>query len=291
MVGVLFRIAIGAREQRVVRFERADAAAEPVAPAVFRAPRRIGLLDGPVVALGGDPALTLGGLRLMLPELHLVPDPTDTWSHGIDRYAEPPEAFAKWQAPKLIEQGPLRAALMQTGRIGDSRLLAEWRVAAEEAHVELVLRVNWRERHKLLRLMLPLPAEIEQRVDGIAGGELTRAADGAERPLRDRVWLDLRGGQRVGVVCPDTYAAAAEGSLLSLTLLRSPMLAHHDPQPNALPRSRYADQGEHEFRFRFFADPQLTGALLDEQAAMMHRPPVVATLTTGMPNRAGQPKW
>jgi hypothetical protein len=110
--------------------------------------------------------------------------------------------------------------------------------------------------------------------------------------------LELANGLRVGAVFPDAYAldasnagekaASREGgkediSRVRITLLRSPLMAHHYPFQGEGPRGVYADQGMHEFRFRFFAGPQVTGELLDRHALILHRPLVSADWTKGMP--------
>ena len=59
-------------------------------------------------------------------------------------------------------------------------------------------------------------------------------------------------------------------------------MAHHDPNPAPGPRGGYADQGVHEFRFRFFCGAKITGRELDQQVLIIHRPLVIADLTRGM---------
>ena len=174
------------------------------------------------------------------------------------------------------------ASVQQNGFIGNSELLAEYRVYAGESFVELLLRVYWSERHKLLKLTLPLPASMKHRMDGIPGGELWRVADGKERPVRDRTLLELAEGPPIGVVFPDAYALDAQSDKIRITLLRSPLMAHHYPFEGPGRRAVFADQGMHEFRFRFFCGPKVTGAVLDQHALMMQRELVTADWTRGM---------
>ena len=226
--------------------------------------------------------LEFGQTRLK-PILQLVNDRSDTWSHGLDRYGDA-AADAVWKKPVVIENGPLRAALTQTGCIGQSRLQAEWRVYANIDCAELFLQVFWMEKHKVLKLTLPLPASAAQeRTDGILGGELVRPQNGHELPLRDWTQITTRDGV-LGVVTPDVYALDGDAKALRFTLLRSPLLAHHDPQPPQHPRGVVADQGSHSFRFRFYfgkADP----ARLEREARMFMQPLLFADVTLGMPTR------
>ncbi|MCC7495420.1 MAG: hypothetical protein IT204_23925 [Fimbriimonadaceae bacterium] len=225
--------------------------------------------------------LQLGELRLPVPQLALVEDLTDTWSHAIDRYPEGPAESAVWEQPTVIEHGSLRAAAVCGGRIGRSELWAEFRVSSGSPWAELLLRVDWRETRRVLKLVLAPPAGLRARVDGIPGESLQRAMDGVERPLRDFTLLELAGAGTLGVVCPDVFALDATAQRARLTLLRSPLLAHHDFAPQPRPRAQVADRGVHTFRFAFAAGT--TVAALDHRAAQWQRPPLVATATHGMP--------
>ncbi|MCK6488442.1 MAG: hypothetical protein L6R48_08970, partial [Planctomycetes bacterium] len=69
----------------------------------------------------GPVLLTADGRALPI-ALHLLDDPSDTWSHGRDRYAELPLATASWSPARVLESGPLRAAIAQEGVIGGSTL-------------------------------------------------------------------------------------------------------------------------------------------------------------------------
>jgi len=204
----------------------------------------------------------------------LIPDGTDTWSHGIDRYGEGGES-PTWAQAQLIDRGPLMASLRQEGVLGRSTLCAEWRVFAQERAVELLLDVHWRERDQVLKLVLPLAAGAS-RTDGVPGAGLERTNDGVERPLCE--WTRLAG---LGVVCPDVFALDATAVRARLTLLRSPLMSHHDPHPGAPTRAVYSDQGVHRFRFRFHFGGA-TAASLAAQAEAWQRPVLVADLTRGM---------
>jgi alpha-mannosidase len=222
---------------------------------------------------------TLSGPGLSLPvALHLIDEPTDTWSHGRTGYDELPQAVAQWQAPVVIEHGPLRACLRQDGVVGSSRMSAEWRVHAGDATVDLLLTVCWAETRRLLKLVVPLTGEAE-RLDGTPGVPVCRANDGREMPLHDAVALP-----GWGMVCPDVFACDATPARLRLTLLRAPLMAHHDPEPPVMPRPVIADQGEHLFRFRFHLTPRSAEALMAE-AVMWQRMPLSAETTRGMPCR------
>ncbi|MFI5356709.1 MAG: glycoside hydrolase family 38 C-terminal domain-containing protein [Opitutales bacterium] len=222
-----------------------------------------------------------------LPELKLIEDKSDTWSHNIDRFAGPQLDHAHWSEPVLVESGPVRQLWRIDGRIGDSRICADWRRYVGQEFYEVRLRVTWHERHKLLRFSWTPGAAIESREDGISGGGLPRASDGRELPLRDRSLLKLAGGGRAGLVAPDVFALSGDPTAVHLTLLRSCPFAHHDPKilPPKLEHYAWQDQGEHTFVLRFFPAGRMAAKELDRQALLLQQRPVIADLTRGMPYR------
>ncbi len=241
--------------------------------------------------------LQLGAaLSLPLPRLEMIEDLTDTWSHGINAYAEGPVVTPQWQPGLHIDHGPLMASLIQDGRIGDSRLRAEWRVYAGDLLVELFLRVHWMEARRVLKYTMSFESEIQSRLDGIPGGVLRRASTGCESPFRDLTLASLANGDQIGIVAPDVFALDAKPHRMRMTLLRSPPFAQHIPPAGGLsgvlqtpsdisPRQRFTDQGEHLFRFRFFAGRDLDVQALERHACMLQRPLIAADLTRGMPTR------
>lgn len=230
-----------------------------------------------------------------MPELRLIEDKSDTWSHNLDRFAGPQVDHAHWSDPVSVETGPIRHAWRIDGTIGGSRICADWRRYLGQDFYELRLRVTWHEHHKLLRLSWSPGAAILSREDGISGGGLPRASDGRELPLRDRSLLRLPGGERAGIVAPDVFALSGDQGCVHLTLLRSCPFAHHDPKilPEKLEHYAWQDQGEHTFTFRYFPAGRVTAKELDRHALMLQQRPVLADLTRGMPERPykDEPTW
>jgi alpha-mannosidase len=283
---VVFAIRMKPGELRVLRIDSETGKTRPwptIAPRVTASPAGIASDSKAAVALGDEPRLQFAAGNLPLPVLEMIEDPTDTWTHEVDRYSDAVVASPAWTETNVLDSGPLMASLQLKGRIGNSELLTEYRVFAGEPFVEYHVRVYWNERHKQLRLSLPLPTPLGERIDGIPGGELARPLDRKERPVRDFTLLNLADGTRYGVLFPDCYALDTAPDKVRITLLRSPKMAHHWPFSGKGPRAVYADQGMHEFKFRFFCGPQVDTRLLEAHAAMLHYPLISADLTRGMP--------
>ena len=238
--------------------------------------------------LGSVRRMTLSGTSFALPELFTYADGSDTWGHGVARYPRTEPHAARWQATQKLVAGPLLASFVQAGSVGASELQAEWRVYRDTPWVECLLRVVWVEKRRVLKLEWNLPGPIREREDGILGGSLIRPTDGRELPLRDwtRVRIDSGGAAtEAAVVAPDVFGLEVEPRRIGLTLLRSCTLARHDPNPGTHPRSVFSDRGEHLFRFRFLAAPELTSTFLDQTAVGWQRPLLSADCTRGMAKR------
>ncbi len=282
---VLLRVKLEPAEMRALTIGREPAKGEPEWPADPPATLDGFRLSASTIAvdLGNAPVLHLGGDAAFKPQFELYEDPTDTWGHGVARLGKIRVATAEWQAREIVDRGPLMVSAIQRGNVAESLLLAEWRVYCGEPVAELLLRVDWRAKHKVLKLVLPLASTVLSHTDGIPGGSLRREERHREQPLRDFTLLHLADATRLGVVCPDVFGLEATEHAVSFTLLRSPLMAHHDPAPVELgPRAFASDQGTHDFRFRFVCGDHACIDWLEMQASMLQRPLLAADWTKGM---------
>jgi alpha-mannosidase len=224
----------------------------------------------------GSPLSGSGALRLSV-----IDDPSDTWSHGIDRYGvEAVGAFIPSRAERE-ETGPVRSSLRVDTRFNESSATLWARLYANDPRIFLEIRVDWRERLRVLKLELPLPGMQDERTDGIPGGGAIRPQDGRECPVMDWTLVGLADGAPLGIAMPDCSAMDGRDDALRFTLLRSPAYAWHDPA--RLPPGRvhrYLDQGEQTFRCALL--PEATAASITTLALGMHRPPICIDWTRGM---------
>jgi alpha-mannosidase len=294
---LLFRAEVPAMTETVieVHHDREEAASgdKTTAP---------GALDNGLVkcALGarGITALALKetGRELIAPggiRVECIPDASDTWSHGIDRYGRQPggvfEAAGDWT---VFEEGRLRVTFANFLTFEGSSLV--WKVIehAGDPVIRMRLRLNWSGALHAVKLVIPTTLSGALRVDGCPGGQIERALDEREYPIHDFTSLDARsaGGAApaaFAVASADVYAGdvSADGTI-RLTLLRSPAYAHHDPAK--LPTPNYfpiADQGVHEYEIALMPMKAMSmDAVLDE-VNRQTRPIWITETTKGMPGR------
>ncbi len=279
---LLFHSSLGPNELNALRIQR-NCGDVTFQPSVFAAEGKISNDAG--IAVSRDGPQAMDGAAWPTFELHLNDDRSDTWSHGVIGFSDEIVSKASWTEPVIVDSGPIMASLVADGTIGDSELRSEWRVYAGEPYAEWILNVNFREKHKMLKLAIRSNGGFEEdRIDGVMGGALVRPNSGAERPLRDWTLIRQLSGPSLGIVAPDVYGIDGSPDRVRLTLLRSPAMAHHEPVDIASAiRAVIADRGTHTFRFRYYCGNEITEQTLEPSAFSMQRPPVIADLTRGMP--------
>jgi alpha-mannosidase len=100
----------------------------------------------------------------------------DAWDLAADS-ADHPLPW-RWQGqPRWRERGPLCASFVWRGRCGASAVRLDGRLLAGTPWLELVLSVDWRQRHELLRLEVPLLQPADRWAADTSGGVLERPAE------------------------------------------------------------------------------------------------------------------
>ena len=182
----------------------------------------------------------------------IVDDASDTWSHGVQSYDGTEHAWA-FEGFDVVQSGPVRAAVRGRFHFEDSTLTKEVSLYRGQPFVDVRITVDWRGRHQLVKLVVPLEVHDAQCAAGAPYGAVERAVSGHEDPMVH--WVDVsEGGGEGGVTCTvaGTYGYDAHGGRLRLTLLRSPRVADHGlgwgaDDPYGYP---YLDQGVHDFHIR-----------------------------------------
>lgn len=173
-------------------------------------------------------------------------DPSDTWSHGVERYDREVGAFRAVSA-RVVASGPVQATVRVESAFGDSRLIQELTLDAELEQLRVRATVDWREPRKLLKLRFPTVLAGGVATFEAPYGFIERPADGAEQPGQS--WIDLSGdGAGLALLNDGKYSFDVAGGELAMTVLRSPIYAHHDPlvpEPDGV--YRFVDLGPQDF--------------------------------------------
>ena len=184
----------------------------------------------------------------------VLDDPSDTWSHNIFRFDRPAGEF-RAKRVQLMENGPVRATLRVESRFGSSMLVQDFYLYRDAAQVEVRAKIDWHEKHQMLKLRFPLDLSHMRATYEIPYGTIERFANGEEDPGQS--WVDVSGLSR-GTVMPYGFSLLNDGKYsfdvhirdLGMTVLRSPIAAHHMPvEPRPGTDYTYLDQGWQEFQY------------------------------------------
>ncbi|HEU5055694.1 MAG TPA: glycoside hydrolase family 38 C-terminal domain-containing protein [Kofleriaceae bacterium] len=207
-------------------------------------------------------------------------DPTDTWSHGLQRYDREVGAFQVERA-QVVANGSVLATVRVESAFGDSRLVQELTLDAELDQLRVRATVDWRERRRVLKLRFPTAVAAGVATFEAPYGFVERPADGVEQPGHS--WVDLSGdGIGLALLNDGKYGFDVTGGDLGMTVLRSPIYAHHDPLVPAVDGVyRYIDQGPHDFAYTLVAHRgSWREAHIPRRAAELNLPAVPLIETT-----------
>ncbi|MEJ5310136.1 MAG: glycoside hydrolase family 38 C-terminal domain-containing protein [Anaerolineae bacterium] len=177
-----------------------------------------------------------------------VPSRFDAWD--IDSmYEQTPVALDEPATFELVTAGPLVAILSVTRRLHDSTLTQEIRLRRGSRRVDFVTTVDWRERHKLLKVAFPVNVHAHEAIHEIQFGHIrrpnhrSRPFDADRFEVANHKWTALAEENRGCAVLNDCkYGVNVLGNSINLTLLRSPLAP-----------DMTADQGVQTFTYAFYA--------------------------------------
>ncbi len=184
----------------------------------------------------------------------VLEDHSDTWSHNLLRYDKIVDRF-KATSVSVIASGPVKAVLRVVSECGRSKIVQDFTLYAGLDHIDVFCLVDWHEQRKALKLRFPINVHFQAATSQAPYGHITRAVTGDEEP--GGAWVDLSGASRVtdepyGVSILNDSKHSYDVTLrtIGLTVLRSPIYAHHDPMiPDPARIYSYIDQGIQRFRY------------------------------------------
>lgn len=181
----------------------------------------------------------------------IIKDESDTWSHGVSSFSE---EIGKFKAVdmKIIEKGCSRSVLRVTSKYGTSTLEQFYYLYEDSDYLKVKSHLDWHEKHKLLKLSMPINVEMPKLTCEIPYGYINRDSyDGHEELVHS--WAKISEKDRgFGIVIANDskYAYDMTNNVYNMTICRSPVYAHHIPAPIEEGMSyRYMDQGEQIFSY------------------------------------------
>jgi len=208
-----------------------------------------------------------------------IDDPTDTWGHGVTRFDRVKGEFGD-AVVRLVENTPTHATIRVRNRWGSSWVQQDYRLYRDDHHLHVRAKLFWGEERTMLKLQFDVDVENPSSVAEGAYTTMKKVSDGTERP-KGR-WCAIVGTVAKdvsGLVVADNAKSgySADGRRLSLSILRSPSYATHDPHPHDEAEDLdFIDAGVQ--RFEYTLVPILGGGWRSRAfraAALLSSPPSV----------------
>lgn len=172
---------------------------------------------------------------------------------------------------RVLEAGPLRAALEITRNLRSSTITQVISLQHNSRRIDFHTRVDWRERQTLLKAAFPVNILSPTAAYEIQWGNVERPThrntswDWARFETAAQKWVDLsEGGYGVSLLNDSKYGHDIHDQTLRLTLLRGAVM----PDPAA-------DLGEHEFTYSLFPHPGRWGRDTIREAYALNDPLMV----------------
>jgi alpha-mannosidase len=184
----------------------------------------------------------------------VMDDASDTWGHKVLRFQQEAGSFGAARV-ELIEHGPVKSVLRVESRYRASRLVQDFALIAGLEMIPVDVMVDWHERQQVLKLRWPLRLRMPKAAFEIPYSTIERPPSGDEEPGQG--WFDVSGiHERTGdayglsILNDAKYSVDVRGAEMSLTVLRSPAYAHHDPFAiSSAEGATFIDQGVQCFRY------------------------------------------
>jgi alpha-mannosidase len=210
----------------------------------------------------------------------VLEDFSDTWSHGVFRYDKEVGQF-KAADIRVLEAGPVKATIRVVSMYGQSKLVQDFSMYRDLDQIEVKVKVDWRERFKMLKLMFPVALAGVKPTYETPYGHIVRESNGDEEPMHS--WVDysgylLKDGPAYGISLMNDgkHSCSMNNETIGLTVLRSPIYAHHVPaQPDPEQEYEFMDQGIQRFTYALLPHPgswERAGTV--QRALELNQPPL-----------------
>lgn len=184
----------------------------------------------------------------------VLDDQSDTWSHNVYSFDKVIGAF-KAKRIRLVEHGAVKSVIRVVSEYGASKLVQDFALYHDLEQIDVAVTVDWREQFKALKLRFPINVNFMKITHEIPYGHIERFANGEEEPMQN--WVDVSGTSRdsgdmygVSILNDGKYSVDVFTRDIGLTVLRSPIYAHHIPAvPDPDGFYSFIDQGIQRFNY------------------------------------------
>jgi len=169
----------------------------------------------------------------------------DTWSHAKNYFNNEIGVFSCDSVEKLESNG-IRETVKVTSKYGESTLTQYYTLNASEDIIRVRVKLNWNEKHKLLKFVFPVNVDNPTSIYEIPFGSIERPCNGEEEPAL--MWAMVGNEENGLAVLNDSkYSYSAKDNQIALTAIRSPIYCDHGLTRGT--ESNYTDQGITEFSY------------------------------------------
>ena len=193
----------------------------------------------------------------------------DTWAHGVFKFDQEAEIFTP-ESITVLEEGPVRAAVKVVSRLHDSLLEEIYSLYAGSNQIDVSVRLDTREKHRMIKLCFPTAGE--QEYAEIPYGVIPRDGNGNEECCQR--WFAKEGEKGgLAVINDGKYSYSAPDGELRLTIANTSIFADHYGQKERDDSCRFMDQGEQRFAYALVPYAgKWQQAKLTEKAALLNMP-------------------
>ncbi len=170
----------------------------------------------------------------------------DTWSNEKNYFTNRLARFTD-ATLRVKEAGPVRGTIEVVSRYNQSVLTQEFSLSEDSRQLEVKCTVDWREKHKMLKLAFPVNLAGEPGAYyNIPYGWIKRPCNGEEEP--GQLWIAVQDSESGMAILNDRkYGFSVEENTMYLTAIRSPIYGDHGGPRDA--DSEFTDQGLHTFHY------------------------------------------
>jgi|SRR5690625_1123993 len=185
----------------------------------------------------------------------VIQDDSDTWGHAELRFDDVIGQF-KPVHMKVQEEGPVKSIIRVISAYEKSTIVQDFTLYKDMNRIDVHVKVNWQEQYKTLKIKFPVAFNQRKATYEIPFGHIMREANGEEEPMQN--WIDVTGTINkevqdlygLSILNDGKYSADVTGNTIHLTVLRSPIYAHHDPfVPDEDEDYSIIDQGIQNFTY------------------------------------------